>query len=641
MKVKILSLLGATLLLGAQVLTPALSAPEKAKAANSDRIQADESAFLPEDRAYVAELQKVFNQLGEKRETVEANDSHTISRINYAIHDLRIKLRAHQASVEHEVSALNKAIDQYLTQKGKSKDEPGDPLGRASADQINKLAAAAGDNEVADALLRAAYRLKLKSGAFDQSSLDYLEQLSDVLCREGKARMMTALWKQASEYLDREGKSAVAVDGNVFFAALERASQKFAQSEKARASSGLPTRGIDRIEAEERLKELESAPANPENAAALAQARLKMARWYQADSNHGKMRQLLREALTYLESADGKVESDTTKDLLTINSELVLSEDKADQELVMRCYSLIEEKAEGGCSEAGVFQLTHNKLPAHSVQAAQLLKVLSRVIAIREKREGENSVHLEPLLTNFVMESQRQGLFDQAIAAQARILGLLQLAHGVGSDQEVIETAELAWLCIKAEKYDDARVRIDQTIKLVQRRQSSPALTASIGDQLGAMSSAYTEKGKLSEADSILRQGIELCDRTTAPGARHVALASAVDSLVEKYCASSQQDSAIALLQFVVDTRNFGAESINTNHWRYQLAQLYLDKSNSDSSQAAALQAKSRALFDQAQEVSRKNTALTTPRVTGFIKARREALKKYGMAQEAAELSEN
>jgi len=646
----ILGILSVTVLIGStQASAFSKSTQDGANVATHSTSAASEK-FLPKDRAYADQIQTIFDSLLDPAAAkIVTSNQQTLDKIDLYSKDLSSALDKQDTHKAKSLAAKIEETSQAYQPNRLSGQIAPEVRARDLSRLLIKLADAEANADKKDSnpeatqqMLQAAFRLNIGSAMFDSTTLNALEKLTHQLAAQNKIRLAACLWKEVVTYIDSRNRPVAYVDTSIvststFTNALEKFGKEIDRQNAERRANGETVKELDRVEVEEQLKALEKNPVGHEQE--LCNLQLAMAKWYYFDANLDKTRTMIVRALDYLESAQGTVDGTTSQSLLIAVNPLIDSKDNNDKDIVLRSYVVLEKKEDGGCPESALRAIYGPKLVSANSQGEQAVKVLGRLLEIREEREDAHSANLDPILYYYVSACGRQGAFDKAIDQQKRRIDIMQRTSGTGGDKEIIATAELAGLCINAGQFDQAESNIVAVLALTTRRQSAATLKSQVADQFGTLADTYRKKDKLEGADSILRKGIELSDTSTAPGTNHVSLSTAINGLVDKYIALGQKEKASSLLQFVVDTKNFGAEDVKTNAWRYQLAQLYLDESNGAPSNADELRKKSQTIFDRAQEFSKNNTMLTTPKVTSFIKERKEALMKYGLTKEASALA--
>jgi hypothetical protein len=169
-----------------------------------------------------------------------------------------------------------------------------------------------------------------------------------------------------------------------------------------------------------KLADLEKSPdSNPQD---LCNARLVAMQQYWRDGDLVKARDLLGQALKYLDGPAGPFNHRSSRDLDRVAQLLLASQTPADEDLVWRIYSVIERKTQGGCSDYDLNKLATVRPGSGSAKSGdQVISVLSRLLELREMREGRSSLKLIPILTTLATANESQNRHDAAVLAQEKI----------------------------------------------------------------------------------------------------------------------------------------------------------------------------------------------------------------------------
>jgi tetratricopeptide (TPR) repeat protein len=233
-----------------------------------------------------------------------------------------------------------------------------------------------------------------------------------------------------------------------------------------------------------------------------------------------------------------------------------------------------------------------------------------------------------------------------ALVLQQRV-GKIQKQNGIGGDAEAMNLLTEARLYALDGKFEQARSSEKKAIEIASQAQTTDPLKTSLVPGLAALSSAYIDKGnKLDDADRVVREAVDMVSHDT-PGrnGNDFVVDSCIATLTDQYRQSKQFEPAINLLEYLLEKPNRSTRAGSTNTWRYRLARLYLDqsyaatgKSTHRSKAAVEMLRKSKLYFDTAQDISKHDTTINNPTPEQFVRERIEAMRNYGMGEEANEL---
>jgi hypothetical protein len=208
-------------------------------------------------------------------------------------------------------------------------------------------------------------------------------------------------------------------------------------------------------------------------------------------------------------------------------------------------------------------------------------------------------------------------------------------------NKEVDSFIRLADTEVKAGNFDNARVQEEAAFKVFNDPEFSSIEGSASAYHLGQLSYAYSQRGRLGDAERVLRQSIKLSNSSAKPfGVSELGFC--VANLFEKYL-PTDADKGLALFQYLVDERvkRFGYDGYAIQ-WQFDLSKCYLEASYEPSLKARSkeLRAKSVKIFEDAFALADKLMGQNNKLVLGRVQERCLILRQHEDLDEADRLEQ-